>query len=108
MYVTNRDEESCSQSEQRQDLLTGRLLYHEVVADTVAKELPRESGSHVLYNRLTPCFLLIAGRSGQAPVSARDTLIRQGLGTAGIGDNAGRGDLTVLRAIGVSRVDRLQ
>jgi hypothetical protein len=46
-------------------LLTQGLACHDVVADTVAKALPRESGGHVLYNKLTPCFFLIAGRSGQ-------------------------------------------
>jgi hypothetical protein len=66
IYATmdaNRAEELLTQEQRR--LLRGAHVMTSG-ADAVAKGLPRESGGHVLYNRLTPCFLLIAGPSGQA------------------------------------------
>ena len=67
LIYTNRIPPSAEElftSEQRQ--APQGLACHDAVADTVTMGMPKDSGSHVLYNRLTPCFFLIAGRSGQA------------------------------------------
>lgn len=54
-------------NEQRQ--ATQGLACHDAVADTVTMGLPKDSGGHVQYNRLTPCFFLIQDVPGRPAVN---------------------------------------